>query len=86
MTLLFGGHVKVSRDQIVEYLGVTISYNLSWHDHIVTICNKSNSTCAFLQRNLRQYSPIVASLAYLTYVGFILFCPLMYVKRDIARL
>jgi len=52
-----------------KYLGVTISHNpLSCHNHIVTICNKTNSKHAFLQRNLRQCSPTVKSLAYLTYV------------------
>jgi len=73
-----------------KYLGVTISHNLSWHDHIVTICNKVNSTHAFLQRNLRQCSPTVKSLAHLTYVRPILkyasvvWSP--YVKADIVRL
>jgi len=37
-----------------KYLGVTINQTLSWHDHIINICNNANSTCAFLQRNLRR--------------------------------
>ena len=73
-----------------KYLGVTFTHNLSWHDHVVAICNKANSTHTFLQRNLRQCSPTIKSLAYLTYVRPILeyastvWSP--YVRTDIARL
>ena len=61
-----------------------------WHDHIVAICNKADSTRAFLQRNLRQCSPTIKSLAYPTYVRPILedastvWSP--YVRTDIAKL
>ena len=51
-----------------KYLGVTITENLSWKKHITRITNKANSTRGFLQRNLRQCSPDVKSLAYVTYV------------------
>ena len=52
-----------------KYLGVTITQNLSWKEHITKVSNKANSTCEFLQRNLRQCSTDVKSLAYATYVG-----------------
>ena len=80
----------LSKVNSAKYLGVTFTHNLSWHDHVVAICNKANSTRAFLQRNLRQCSPTIKSLAYLTYVQPILeyastvWSP--YVRTDIARL
>ena len=51
-----------------KYLGVTITQNLSWKDHITKITNKANSTHGFLQHNSRQCSTNVKSLAYTTYV------------------
>jgi len=51
-----------------KYLGVAITQTLSWHDHIINICNKANSAHAFLQQNLRNCSPSVKPLAYSTYV------------------
>jgi hypothetical protein len=41
--------------QIVDnakYLGLTISKNLSWNNHVNNITKKTNSTLAFLQRNI----------------------------------
>jgi len=35
-----------------KYLGVTITQNLSWKEHIAKITNKANSTRGFLQHNL----------------------------------
>ena len=35
-----------------KYLGITLTNNLSWSEHITKITNKANSTRAFLQRNL----------------------------------
>jgi len=52
----------------LHLLGVTITQNLSWKEHITKITNKANSTRGFQQRNLRQYSIDVKSLAYCTYV------------------
>jgi len=73
-----------------KYLGVTITQTLSWHDHIINICNKANSARAFLQRNLRNCSPSVKSLAYNTYVkpiveyASVVWSP--YTKADITRI
>ena len=36
-----------------KYLGVTITSDLKWTQHINTVVNKANSTLAFLRRNLR---------------------------------
>ena len=50
-------HDNIIRKVIsTKYLGVTINCNLSWSDHIVSICNKARSTLAFMQRNLKQCS------------------------------
>ena len=54
-----------------KYSGVTINQTLSWHDHIINICNKANSTHAFLQRNLRKYSTNIKSRAENKYVRLI---------------
>jgi hypothetical protein len=35
-----------------KYLGITISQNLSWNNHIDNVCRKANNTTAFLRRNL----------------------------------
>ena len=54
-----------------KYLGVTFNQTLFWYDNINNICNKANSTCGFLQRNLRNCSPHIKAHAYCTYVtGF----------------
>ena len=36
-----------------KYLGVTITSDLKWNQHISNICRKANTTLAFLRRNLR---------------------------------
>jgi len=55
-----------------KYLGVTITSNLSWSEHIINITNKANSTRAFLQRNLNRCQQSVKSACYITYVRPIL--------------
>ena len=55
-----------------KYLGVTVTYNLSWTKHVDIITCKANSVHTFLQRNLSQCSRHVKSLAYFTYVRPIL--------------
>ena len=55
-----------------KYLGVTITSNLSWSEHINNITNNANSIRAFLQRNLNQCHQSVKSTCYITYVRPIL--------------
>ena len=43
----------IEQSNSAKYLGVTITNNLSWTEHINKITNKANSTRAFLQRNLK---------------------------------
>ena len=50
-----------------KYLGITLTNNLSWSEHITKITNKANSTRAFLQRNLSQFqrsvsAPVITSM------------------------
>ena len=61
-------NIVINKVTSAKYLGVTITQNLSWKEHIAKISNKANSTHGFLQRNLRQCPIDVKSLAYITYV------------------
>ena len=50
---------KIQNKEIKEvahakYLGVTISHNLTWSEHIKQTTNKANRTKRFLQRNLHN--------------------------------
>ena len=56
----------------VKYLGVTIGHDLSWDEHIDSICSKANSALGFLRRNLRVGSAHIKETAYKTFVRPIL--------------
>ena len=62
----------IQQSNSTKYLGVTITSNLSWSEHINNITNKANSMRAFLQRNLNQSHQSVKSTCYITYVRPIL--------------
>ena len=47
-----------------KYLGVTISQNLSWSEHIKQITSKANRTKGFLQRNLHNCTPTIKDRLY----------------------
>jgi hypothetical protein len=51
-----------------KYLGVTIDSTLSFTDHINNICNKANSTRAFVHRNTKHCPRRVKTAAYNTLV------------------
>jgi len=63
---------NINKVTSAKYLGVTINHDLSWGNHIVIISCKASAVLGFLQRNLRQCSLSIKSLAYLTYVRPIL--------------
>jgi hypothetical protein len=57
--------------QIVDnakYLGLTISKNLSWNNHVNNITKKANSILAFLRRNIRNFPQRAKTQAYNTFV------------------
>ena len=51
-----------------KYLGVTISEDLKWTDHINDISKKANQTLGFLKRNIRVHSRDLKSTAFKTLV------------------
>ena len=55
-----------------KYLGVTISHDLSWDEHINNICSKANKTLGFLRRNLRISATQLKETAYKSFVRPIL--------------
>ena len=62
----------IQQNKSAKYLGVTITDNLSWSEHITNITNKANSIRALLQRNLSHCPLSVKSTCYTTYVRPIL--------------
>ena len=72
------------------YLGLTISEDLTWTNHIIKICKKANSTMALLRRNLRHCPVECKKMAYLSLVranldyGSIIYDPNL--QTDIDRL
>ena len=51
-----------------KYLGVTISRDLNWSNHISNICSKAKNTLRFIKRNVKTNNPKVKESAYMTYV------------------
>ena len=45
-----------------KYLEVTLSNDLEWSKHIVTMTNKANSKLSFLRRNLKGCTEILSKL------------------------
>ena len=72
------------------YLGVLLSNDLQWSDHICKITKKANSALGFLRRNLRKCPPKCRLNAYLSLVrstleyGSIIWDP--HLKKDIDAL
>jgi hypothetical protein len=57
-----------------KYLGLTISKNLSWNNHVNNITKKANSTLAFIRRNIRNCPQRAKTQAYNTFVRPPLLC------------
>ena len=51
-----------------KYLGVDISANLKWNEHIDNICKKATRSLGFVKRNIRTHHPKVREAAYKTLV------------------
>jgi len=63
---------NINKVTSAKYLKVTINHDPSWANHIGIISREGSAVLRFLQRNLRQCSLPIKSLAYLTYVRSIL--------------
>jgi len=50
------------------YLGITVSSDLKWHEHISNICFKATRTLNFVRRNTYCCSQEAKTLAYLSLV------------------
>jgi len=50
------------------YLGITVSSDLKWHEHISNICLKATRTLNFVRRNTYCCSQEAKNLAYLSLV------------------
>lgn len=54
----------ISRVSSAQYLGITVTDNLCWNEHINNICKKANSTLGLLRRILSGCDKKVKDLAY----------------------
>lgn len=68
--LLYNSPLSVSTSY--KYLGVHLSDNLSWSNHIDAITSSASKTLGYLRRNLFSAPPHLRKLAYETYVRPIL--------------
>ena len=60
--------MPISKANSTKYPGVTTSSNLSWNEHVDTICKNANSTLGLLRRVLGGCSHKVKDTAYRTLV------------------
>ena len=54
--------VVLSQVTTYKYLGVTISHNLSWKPHVISICNKTRRLIGMIYRKFYGYSDPVTLL------------------------
>jgi hypothetical protein len=47
-----------------KYLGVSITSDMKWNQHISNICKKANNTMSFLKRNLNIKNANIKEKAY----------------------
>ncbi len=58
------GDTVLEKVDSIKYLGVTITKDLSWNNHIRNVCNKANRTLGLLKRNLSKCPSEVKMQAY----------------------
>ena len=82
--------VTLEKVSSTPYLGVSISENLEWGDHISKIASKTNSTLGFLRRNLKGCALKWKEIAYFSMVRSLLeySCPIWdpYRQGDVDKL
>ena len=82
--------VTLEKVSSTPYLGVSISENLEWGDHISKIASKANSTLGFLRRNLKGCPSKLKEIAYFSMVQSLLeySCPVWdpYRQGDVDKL
>ena len=61
------GH-KLEHVTSAKYLGVTLTSDLKWSQHVNNICAKANSTIGFLKRNLNISNKVIKECSYKTLV------------------
>ncbi len=61
-------HTPLEEVRSCKYLGITISNNLSWSDHVNLTSSKASRAVGFLRRNLRACPETVRARAYTTLV------------------
>ena len=57
------GH-QLEQVQSAKYLGVSITSDMKWSEHITNICKKANNTLSFLKRNLNISNSNLKEKAY----------------------
>jgi len=55
-------------DHTASYLGITISSDLSWNNHVAKVVAKGNRSLGFIRRNIRTHSSDTKEKAYQTIV------------------
>ena len=61
-------HQKLEQAQSAKYLGITISANLDWGQHVSEISCKATNTMGYLRRNLALAPRHTKEVAYKTLV------------------
>ncbi len=59
---------KLEHAKTTKYLGITLSHDLRWNQHITNITNKANGSLGFLRQNLQINNPLLKATAYKTLV------------------
>ena len=57
-------HGHQLEQQSAKYLGVSITSDMKWSEHIANICKKANNTLSFLKRNLNISNSNLKEKAY----------------------
>jgi len=60
--------IELKATEAAKYLGVTISKDLSWTNHINNITSKASNSLRFIKRNIKTSNKKVKETAYKTYV------------------